>query len=89
MTNLIHSVETLAQGLLPPAGTYLRAKEAASYLQICWGTLANWRVKGCGPRFSKIGRTVVYQVSDLDAFVEQGLVRSTSEASAASAKRKG
>jgi len=77
---------SVAQGALPPPGTYLRAREAASYLQICWATLADWRVKGCGPRFSKIGRAVVYRLSDLDAFVEQGLVRSTSETST---KRKG
>lgn len=62
-----------------PVTPYLRAKEAAAYLHLSPGTLADWRVKGFGPQFGKIGRVVVYRLSDLDAYVEASLVHSTSQ----------
>lgn len=67
---------------------YLRANEAAQYMKISGGTLAEWRVKGFGPRYSKIGRVVVYRRVDLDAYVEAGLVRSTSESTVQNQKKR-
>ena len=47
----------------------VRPKEAAAHLQVAEKTLANWRSLGQGPAYSKIGRTVVYQLADLDDFL--------------------
>jgi len=47
-----------------------RTREAAQYLGVSPGTLEVWRCKGRGPRYSKLGKVVVYDPSDLDAFRE-------------------
>lgn len=47
-----------------------RNREAADYLKVSPGTLEVWRCKGRGPRYSKLGKVVVYDVRDLDAFLE-------------------
>lgn len=47
--------------------------EASATLSVAVQTLRNWRWKGEGPRYLKIGkRTVRYRRADLDAFVEAG-----------------
>jgi hypothetical protein len=46
----------------------LTAAEAAAYLRRDPGTLANWRSLGEGPAFIR-GRPVLYQMSDLAAWV--------------------
>lgn len=33
--------------------------------------LAQWRHKGCGPAYYKLGRKIVYSGSDLNAWVEK------------------
>ena len=43
------------------------------------GTLANWRVKGRGPRYAKIGGRVLYDEADLISFVESCKRSSTSD----------
>jgi len=48
----------------------LRTREAASYLGVSPGTLEVWRCKGRGPRYSKLGKVVVYDPADLDTFRE-------------------
>lgn len=62
-----------------PTGHNLRTPQAAKYLDVAPNTLANWRVRGGGPNYSKIGRTVVYAVVDLDDFRAQRRRASTSE----------
>ena len=32
------------------------------------GTLANWRVRGTGPAFSKVGARVVYRLADVEEY---------------------
>ena len=46
----------------------LRTKEAADYLGVSPGTLEVWRCKGRGPRYSKLGKVVVYDPTDLEDF---------------------
>jgi len=46
----------------------LRTREAADYLGVSPGTLEVWRCKGRGPRYCKLGKVVVYDPTDLDAF---------------------
>jgi predicted DNA-binding transcriptional regulator AlpA len=43
---------------------------AAAYLGMEPGTLENWRYKGLGPRVIHLGRSVRYDRSDLDAWIE-------------------
>jgi excisionase family DNA binding protein len=52
--------------------TWLSPFEAADYLRIAHQTLANLRVKGGGPRFSRRGRIVRYRRADLDAWMASG-----------------
>ena len=57
----------------------LRTKDAADYIGLSKSTLEKMRVTGGGPVYSALGRIVVYDVGDLDAFVEVRKRRSTSE----------
>lgn len=41
-------------------------------------TLQQWRWRGVGPRFSKIGRKIKYSVEDVRAFEKQKLRYNTS-----------
>ena len=52
---------------------------AADYLTLSRRTLETWRVRGCGPRFRKIGNAVRYALDDLQAFVDAGTRNSTSD----------
>lgn len=56
---------------------------AAARLGIAVKTLHNKRVYGGGPPFLKLGRRVLYRVSDLDAWMEAHLQHSTSKKVAA------
>lgn len=59
--------------------TKLETAEAAVYVGSTKKTLEKYRVVGGGPRFMKLGRKVVYQVSDLDAWSDARRFGSTSE----------
>ena len=48
----------------------LTITEAAEMLRVPVATLRWWRHKGIGPRSFKMGRHVVYQRSDLDAWID-------------------
>jgi len=63
-------------------GRLMPEQEAAEHLGISVRTLQAWRVKGGGPKYSKIGRSVRYRLCDLDAFIEANLTNSTSESGA-------
>lgn len=53
------------------AGDLLTETEAAALLSVAVQTLRNWRWRGEGPRFRKIGnRLVRYARADLQAFIE-------------------
>lgn len=53
--------------------------QAARFLKVSVKTLANWRVKGTGPGFLKIGSRVVYDFAELKAFAASGSRSSTSD----------
>jgi len=42
-------------------------------------TLADWRYKGIGPRFVKVGRLVRYAPEELQSWIEQNTCPSTSD----------
>ena len=43
--------------------------------EISLGTLSNWRSLRIGPAFVKIGRSVLYPISELDAWDQKNLVK--------------
>lgn len=51
----------------------MRYQEAADYLGIAKGTLANWVSQRIGPRSIKIGSMRLFRQEDLDVFVEEKL----------------
>jgi predicted DNA-binding transcriptional regulator AlpA len=58
----------------------LRAPEAAAYIGLSASTLAKMRLRGDGPVYSKAGpRIVVYDVRDLNAYLEARKRTNTSE----------
>lgn len=52
----------------------LSPADAAVYLGVGYSTLKKWRSEGRGPKYAKVGNSVLYRPSDLDAFVESKLV---------------
>ena len=60
----------------------LKTVAAAAFLQVKPATLEQWRWRGEGPSFAKLGRSVIYRKSDLDAFIEARIFSSTTEAQA-------
>ncbi len=48
---------------------FLTTSEVATLYRQSTATLATWRCRGGGPCFVKLGRRVLYRVSDLDAWV--------------------
>jgi hypothetical protein len=61
----------------------LTADEAAPYLGVAAGTLANWRVRGLGPKFLKVSSRVMYDPDDIAAWRNARRASSTSESIAA------
>lgn len=55
-------------------------KQAAEFLQIKETTLEQWRWNGKSPRFIKMGRCVRYRKADLEAFMNERVYGSTTEA---------
>ena len=58
----------------------LRTKEAAAYCGSSKSTFEKYRLTGEGPVYLKIGRVVVYDRADIDAWLDSKKRISTSEA---------
>lgn len=56
----------------------LTPKETAERLRLSHGTLSNWRVQGCGPKFIKMGKKVLYPLAEVEAFEKRQLRENTS-----------
>ncbi|ANY78466.1 hypothetical protein BB934_09675 [Microvirga ossetica] len=69
--------------------TYFRKKlstlEAAAYLGLGKSTLDKLRLTGGGPAYSQLGKRVVYDPSDLEAWFAQHKRSNTSQNTAAAA----
>ncbi|MEO5333002.1 MAG: DNA-binding protein [Magnetococcus sp. YQC-5] len=59
---------------------FVRTSNAAKFLGLGESTLEKLRCFGGGPRFSKLGRVVVYALPDLESWAASRAVGSTSEA---------
>ena len=56
----------------------MTTKETSAYIRQAVQTLAKWRVYGLGPKWAKIGRSVLYEQTDVDAWIESRTRTSTS-----------
>lgn len=63
-----------------PTRRYLTPQEAADYLGLSLSNLAKRRMWGTGPRYLKLGRRVVYEIEDLDAWAREQARSSTCDA---------
>lgn len=54
---------------IPPRA--LRTPKAAAYIGLASHTLENMRSTGDGPRYFKVGRIVMYDVSDLNRWLDK------------------
>ena len=59
---------------------YLNTDQAAEYLGLKATTLIELRINGRGPRYSKSVRRVIYDVRDIDEWVEAGKREFTGQA---------
>ncbi len=71
----------------PFPASRLATADAAAYLGLSPATLEKWRVQGGGPPFERLGRSVRYKVTALDAWASERSARNTSDARAAEARR--
>jgi excisionase family DNA binding protein len=63
-----------------PMRILMTPKQAAEYLQLSMSTLAKMRMRGDGPPYNKTGpKAVRYRIAELDAWLEERLIQSTSE----------
>lgn len=62
---------------------WMDTAEAGDYSKHAVSTLEKYRTYGGGPRFAKVGRKVLYRQSDVDAWLAETMVSSTSELQAA------
>lgn len=53
--------------------------DLAALLQVSPITLRIWRLKGRGPRYLKLGRSVKYRRGDIEVWLQSRCVASTSE----------
>ena len=56
-----------------------RTEPAAKYCGSTKSTFEKYRLTGKGPAYIKLGKTVVYDEDDLDAWLEKNKRQSTSE----------
>jgi len=60
--------------------TFLSTGQVARLLDLSPRTLEKWRVTGGGPTYVKLGRRVVYRLSDLELWAALQSRRSTRDA---------
>jgi len=61
----------------------LTQRQAAALLCLSERTLERFRVSGVGPKFVRMGKSVRYRLSDVEAWIASRVVGSTSEQTAA------
>lgn len=68
----------------------ITSAEAANLLGISPRTLSNWRVRGRGPAYVRVGKKrspVLYRICDIEEWINSHLVGSASRKTSASARR--
>ncbi len=71
----------MSQGIeeLNDGESLLTAKEAARFMRVSDSWLAKARMRGNGPPYAKVGRSIKYQKKDVVGYIRSQLRRSTSE----------
>ena len=67
---------------MPTNDPLLPAREVAQLLGVTVGYLATRRFEGKGPRFVKVGASVRYRASDLDAWLDANTHNDVSDGAA-------
>lgn len=57
----------------------LNTNETAHFLRVSPSTLRKWRVMGKGPRYIKVGSSVIYSIDDIIEFLKSRTVYNTSQ----------
>lgn len=57
----------------------LTQEQTAEFLEVSTKTLGQWRWRGKGPRFKKIGRKISYLIEDIEEFEKSQLRYHTSQ----------
>lgn len=57
----------------------LDEREAADYIRLSRANLEKRRRRGQPPVYAKLGRRIIYETSDLDAFIESAKVRPSND----------
>lgn len=68
---------------LPTEYMLLKEGQVETYFGLRTRTLQDWRLKGCGPKFVKAGRSVFYRPKDIMAFLDARTFSNTGEAAMA------
>ena len=53
----------------PPVSPLMDSADSAAYIKVNPRTLANWRVLGKGPRYTRVGRRPFYRIVDLETWL--------------------
>ena len=74
LAEILGRISQIEGHLSRPQAEYIDAVQAEAFTSISGVQLAEWRSRGGGPRFIKLGRKVAYRVSDLREFMDARLV---------------
>lgn len=72
--------DQLSRGAIRPK--VVCSREAARIVGLAESTMAKLRLNGNGPLYCKLGRRVVYRISDLEQWLQSRTTRDTSDADA-------
>ena len=61
--------------------SWLTPDDVGHLLAVSVKTLANWRVRGTGPPFSKMGHTIRYRYADIQTFMADRMQKRTTQRS--------
>ena len=71
--------DMMAERAIALGSKWLRTRQAALYLNLSYRTLVKLRSSGGGPTYRKVGGTVLFQMDELDAWIDSRSFTSTSE----------
>lgn len=74
ISEVLGRLDRIEARLAAPPKEYLSVEEASDFVGVSKVLLDEWRSKGGGPAYHKIGRRVLYSVSDLRAFASASRV---------------
>jgi len=67
--DIIQRLERIEAAVIKPAREYLNIKEAADFIGVSRQTLDLWRMNAEGPAVHRVGKRVLYSITDLRSFM--------------------